>query len=200
MKTSAYDLEGNRKYLNRAENRRFLKSVTLLPFERELFCLVIYYTGCRISEALNLKPENIEFDSNIISIRCLKKRGEIVYRRVPVPWLFMRKLKKLDMNGRKRIWNFSRTTGWRIMRKVMKHAGIEGTKACSRGLRHSFGVRSIMQRVPLHIVKGWMGHTKMSTTSIYVNVQGEEERKWIRRTWENPISMLFLYVPRVFSR
>jgi integrase len=52
---SAYDAEGRRKYLSREEGKKFVGKAAQLPREKALFCLTIYYTGCRISEAVNLR-------------------------------------------------------------------------------------------------------------------------------------------------
>ena len=47
------------------------------------FCLVLHYTGCRISEAL--APRNIDLSDKTIVFETLKKRRRGLYRAVPVP-------------------------------------------------------------------------------------------------------------------
>jgi len=56
-----FDSFGQRKYLNAAERKAFLAAAVLQPRETLSFCLVLYYTGCRISEALALTPERVDF-------------------------------------------------------------------------------------------------------------------------------------------
>ena len=182
-KPSAYDGVGRRKYLNTNENQRFLDGLSGLPERKRVFCLFIYYTGCRISEALNLTPKDLDRASSLAVIRCLKKRGKIVYRRVPIPGWLIQMIDDICLRGNKPIWKFSRTTGWRIIKGIMHETGISGAQAAPKGLRHAFGVRGVMNDVPLNVIRKWMGHSDLATTSIYLDVKDEEEREFISRTW-----------------
>jgi integrase/recombinase XerD len=68
---SPYDAEGRRKYLSRAEGSRFAQHATQQPRSEALFCLTIYYTGCRISEALALRPQDLDQETKAILIRAI---------------------------------------------------------------------------------------------------------------------------------
>jgi integrase len=180
---SAYDREGKRKYLSRDEGRRFLEHVVQLPKPTALFCLVIYYTGCRISEALALCRGDFDPELNVVAIRSLKKRGKNQIRRIPLPEFVVAEIFGAPSVGRHRIWAFSRTTGWRIIKAVMKSAGIAGVHATTKGLRHGFGVRGALGQVPVNLIQNWMGHADASTTAIYLDVKDDEERALIKKTW-----------------
>ena len=181
---SAYDQEGRRKYLSREEGRRFLDHVVRLPKPSALFCLTLYYTGCRISEALALCRCDLDSEMNVVAIRSLKKRGRKEMRRIPLPEFLVKELIVNAPTGDgQRLWKFSRTTGWRIIKWVMEAAGIEGIHATSKGLRHGFGVRGALGQIPVSLIQAWMGHADPTTTAIYLNVQDEEERVLIERTW-----------------
>lgn len=181
---SAYDAEGKRKYLTRSEGIKFLKCAGNLEESGRLLCETVYYTGCRITEALSLTGDDIDQGQAVIRILCLKKRGKSETRRVPVPADLARGLKALgDASGTEKLWSCSRTTGWRTFKLVMNKAGIEGIQATVKGLRHAFGVRGALGKVPLSIIQRWMGHADPATTAIYLAVQDEEERALIRRTW-----------------
>ena len=55
-----FDKSGNRKYLNKLERMQFYRSVsTIAESEHKTFLLTLFYTGCRISEALNLSRERV---------------------------------------------------------------------------------------------------------------------------------------------
>ncbi|MEM7015424.1 MAG: site-specific integrase [Verrucomicrobiota bacterium] len=179
-----YDAAGRRKYLNESENERFLAEANKLSDAKAAFCLTIYYTGCRISEALNLKPSNVEMESGVVLIRTLKKRDRVVVRRLPIPMNLAEALAALNGERRnQRLWTFSRSTGWRLIKRVMKNAEIRGPQASPKGLRHAFGVRSVMNQVPVTAIRKWMGHSSLETTTIYLDVQDNEQRELIRRTW-----------------
>ncbi|MCB1094525.1 MAG: site-specific integrase [Verrucomicrobiae bacterium] len=184
MKPGAYDAQGRRKYLNKNENRKFLKEADSLCPAESSFCLTLYYSGCRISEALSLTVNDIDWETHVIRFRSLKKRDKVVIRRVPIPASLSKKLKSLEPGTDDlRLWQFSRSTGWRIVKSVMKKAQITGIHATAKGLRHGFGVRGAMERIPVHLLRDWMGHADISTTAIYLDIRDEEERELIKRTW-----------------
>lgn len=180
---SAYDSDGKRKYLTKSEGQKFLHAASGLVESERLFCELIHFSGCRISEALGLTRENIDAGESIIRVRCLKKRGKNVVRRVPLPDRLSKELRRLGSQNDDRLWTFSRTTGWRIIKGVMKQAGIAGIHATTKGLRHGFGVRGALGKVPVNVIQRWMGHSDSSTTAIYLAVRDDEERELIRRTW-----------------
>ena len=180
----AVDASGRRKYLNEGENRRFLAASKSLPTEQKALCLTLYYTGCRISEALTLTSAQIDCGSHILHIRTLKQRRECDPRRVPIPSSLTRLLNSVADQD-EGLWTFSRSTAWRIIKRVMKKAKIEGLHASPKGLRHGFGVRAAMARVPISKIQEWMGHADPTNTAIYLDVMDKEERELMKRTWKS---------------
>ncbi len=79
------DRNGQRKYLNQTEREVFRMNIQKLPPKQRAFCLVLYYTGCRISEALALTSDSLDFSDGIIVFETLKRRRSGVYRVIPVP-------------------------------------------------------------------------------------------------------------------
>jgi integrase/recombinase XerD len=80
-----YDTLGRRLYLTPAEREAFLR--TALGHDRlvRTFCSLLYYTGCRIFEALHLTARRVDFADQVIIVESLKKRRKGVYRAIPVP-------------------------------------------------------------------------------------------------------------------
>ncbi len=182
---SAYDREGRRKYLTREEGKRFLKAARSLPHAEALFCMILYYTGTRISEALAVTGHDIDHPTKVIRVRTLKKRQQVEFRRIPLPdWLLSSLLKMADKPSNERLWPYSRTTAWRFIKRVMDEAGIHGIHATAKGLRHAFGVRGALAGIPLNLLQLWFGHSQSATTAIYLDVKDDEERTLIKRTWK----------------
>ena len=184
--TGLLDGSGKRKYLNEAERWRFLGEVERMACEsRRAFCLTLFYTGCRISEALALQRERIDFADGTLVLRTLKQRRAIRYRTIPVPEDLLALLRRITA-GRLEddpVWEFSRSTGWRIVRRCMKAADLTGPNANPRGLRHSFATACTKNGVPLPTVQKWMGHARLKSTAIYLNFVGNEERTLAKRLW-----------------
>lgn len=192
---SLFAPHGQRKYLNAAERRRFVEAASRAPREIGLFCLTLKWSGARISEVLSLTPCAIDIDSGIASIQTLKRRKRGIVRQVPLPPALLRKLDQVfrlrqsqhdPSRAILRIWRWSRTTAWRHVKAVMAAAGITGTPAMPKGLRHGFGVNAFQLNVPPHLVQRWLGHASMRTTAIYGNVIGPDERAFAARMWLAP--------------
>jgi integrase/recombinase XerD len=189
---SLFGPSGNRKYLNAAERLRFFKSAQRLPPADRLFCLVLAFSGARISEVIALTPAAIDIESGVAGIQTLKRRKRGVIRQVPLPPDLLSGLDRHFNIGEaqrdpelanERLWRFSRTTAWRLVKEIMAAAGISGTPAMPKGLRHGFGVNAFQSNVPPHLVQRWLGHASLRTTAIYADVIGAEERAFAARMW-----------------
>lgn len=188
MSEHLFDHSGRRKYLTADERDAFLKAAAQAPQEIRTLCHVLAYTGCRISEALALTVERIDFAGQMIVFESLKKRRRGVFRAVPVPPQLLKELDAVhrlhSRQGKNTIWALSRLTAWRHIKVIMAAAGIEqGPQASPRGLRHGFGVAAVSAGVPLNLVQKWLGHAQISTTAIYANALGAEERNIAARMW-----------------
>jgi integrase/recombinase XerD len=181
-----FDRRGNRKYLNRLERRAFLRAVRKEPdASRRAFCLTLFYTGCRISEALNLTAERVDLSGKAIVFETLKRRKKGCFRAVPIPDFLVTLLRQemTHSDPATRVWNFSRATGYRLVTDYMAQAGITGGMACPKGFRHGFAVACLSQHIPLPTVQKWLGHARLETTAIYLQVSGDEEREMAKRLW-----------------
>ncbi len=72
MTASLRTAGGERKYLTAAEHGRFLAAADRAPPAERAFCHVLAWTGCRISEALALTAERVEYDDRVIVFETLK--------------------------------------------------------------------------------------------------------------------------------
>jgi integrase/recombinase XerD len=191
MEISVFDPSGRRKYLNQSEIRIFLEYARSFGGKTHSFCRLMAETGCRISEALALTPSNIDLGSRLVVIESLKKRRKGVFRTVPLSPVLAELLNEIhDLDGAStpasqtmRLWPWSRLTGYRRIRGVMKQAGLSGIHATPRALRHSYGVAAISAGVPLNLVQRWLGHADIATTAIYAAVVGPEEQAIASRIW-----------------
>jgi integrase/recombinase XerD len=184
---------GARKYLNAAERQRFAAEAATLPPEPRVFCLLLMWSGCRISEGLAVTPLAIDREAGTVAFATLKRRKSSIVRQVPIPRELIEEMTKVfDLRGREqdphysgvRLWQWSRSTGWRWVKIVMRRAALSGSAAMPRGLRHTFGVAAF-QAVPPHIVQRWLGHASLRTTGIYGDVSGREEHLFAERIWES---------------
>lgn len=190
---SLHDGRGARKYLNSAERRRFIAATRRLPHEARLFCLVLVWSGARISEVLALTPAAFDLDRGVVAITTLKRRRKGVVREIPLPPTLMRELTRAFCLAERqwsaedaghRLWPWCRQTGWRLIKVAMSDAAVSGACAMPKGLRHGFAVAAFQALIPPHLVQRWLGHSSLKTTAIYAEVMGQEELLFVTRLWQ----------------
>jgi len=181
--------------MTQEERQRFLQAAAQAPRQDRTFCLVLAFTGCRISEALALTPKRIDLTGRAVIFETLKKRRSGVFRAVPVPSEVLDTLdmvhgiqeaqrSKMDGVLDRHLWSWSRKTGHRHVLAVMEAARIAaGPHRCPKGLRHGYGVHAISSGVPLNMLSKWMGHASLEVTAIYANALGEEQHNIAARMW-----------------
>ncbi|WP_241086002.1 tyrosine-type recombinase/integrase [Candidatus Vondammii sp. HM_W22] len=195
---------GERLYLNAQERAAFLSALDEEEPNDRMFCQLLHYTGCRPTEALQLVPARVLIEEQAIVYRSLKKRKVdgrgrkklAQYRAVPVPAILIEYLDLVfDLRARKKrgkdleqpLWSMSRPTAYRLVKRVMRHAGVTGKQATGKGLRHAFGVAMVTgeKPLPLHILAQIMGHSDTKTTEIYLQVVGDEKHKLVMEAWSD---------------
>jgi integrase/recombinase XerD len=149
-------------------------------------CMTLAYGGCQLSEALALTADRVDLAAGVLVFESLKKRRTGIFRSVPVPPALLdaldlvhgiREFQTRRGKGRGvRLWPWSRMTGWRAVHAVMAAAGLDGVAASPKGLRHGFGVAAVTAGIPLNLVQKWLGHAQLSTTAVYANAVGAEEK------------------------
>ena len=188
-----YTPDGARKYVTVGERAAFLREAERADRLVRTLCMTLAYAGCRLSEALALTVDRIDLAAGVMVIESLKKRRTGIYRAVPVPPSLLdaldlvhgiRELQSRRGKGRgERLWPWSRMTGWRAVHAVMDAAGIDGPQASPKGLRHGFGVAAVSAGIPLNLVQKWLGHAQLTTTAIYADATGAEEKDIAKRMW-----------------
>ncbi|MEI9933198.1 MAG: site-specific integrase [Rhizomicrobium sp.] len=192
MDYSLYDGRGRRKYLVSTERAAFLHAALQIGGKTASFCAVLTFSGARISEILALTAERIDEAQGTINFETLKRRKKGIIRAVPVPrelFLYLNSVHKFrgaqsdHAEASKRLWTWSRTTAWRRVKQVMRSTSNPEYLAKPKSLRHAFGAEAALRKVPLTLIKKWMGHSRIETTEIYTALTGREERALAQLTW-----------------
>lgn len=193
MSSDLFTSEGGRKYLTAEELVQFIAVANAQErAEVRSFCLVLAHTGCRISEALALTAMSVDLEQQAVTFKTLKQRSAERFRAVPVPASTIdtlelvhsiRKARRSPRAKQERLWRWGRTQGFNHVKDVMAEAGIEGAHASPKGLRHGFGVRAIQKTRNPRLVQKWLGHRSLETTTIYMDILGQEERAEAQAMW-----------------
>lgn len=146
-----------------------LIKVTKQPHHKAAF-LLAFGSGLRISEIINLEPR----DFNIKEKKVLVRQGKGSKDRiVPLPKGFKEKMLKY----------FPMKCGVRalqdIFKKYSKQANLLKNKPTIHfhSLRHGFATQCVQQGMPIHHLRTLMGHSNISTTNVYLEMNPKEALK-----------------------
>lgn len=147
---------------------------------------VIYGTGLRISETINLSV--LDVDSGVNSFRVKGKRGKVRIVPIPrhtLPWL-MRYLDEARpkiaerAEGRYFVGSrgaaLSRQNAYLIIDKYQKLSGI-AKRVSPHTLRHTYAVHLVKGGADLRVVQELLGHSDISTTQVYTQLDMDAVRQ-----------------------
>ena len=145
---------------------------------------VLYGTGMRISELVNLKLSQIDFDNNTIRIMGKGKKERIVplndtleyYLKIYI-YEYRRFLLKTKVSDYVFINNFgngiSRQGFFKILKRLCDENGIK-KDVSPHVLRHSFATHLLNNGADLRIIQELLGHENLVTTEIYAHLLNEK--------------------------
>lgn len=181
-----FDGMGQRKYLTQSEAKALLAAARKADEQTRLFCQLLYYTGCRCSEGLQVTPRRLDAETGSIIFRTLKRR-RTTFRAVPVPHRFLADLltyaRAQGLASDSPLFPWCRQTAWRRIHALMERTGIEGPQATTKGFRHQYGCHGISSGLPETLVGRLLGHADTKSTRVYTAVMGSEERAMTARMW-----------------
>lgn len=159
--------------LSQQEVKLLLKSPKLL--KHKVLFAIVYDCGLRISEAINLKIEDVDFDRRMVHIRESKYKKD---RYVPISYLVLKGVGKYIDTSNPKEWLFNgKIRGNKISRAGIRHAlNATTTKAgltkgvCVHTLRHSYATHLLEMGLDIVSLKNQMGHANISTTLMYLHI------------------------------
>jgi integrase len=167
------------KYLAADEVRRVIEQAAN-PRDRLLMNL-LWQTGLRISEALMLTPNHIDFNGAVLKAPTLKRRKPMV-RPIPLKSALLGELARHVAAHRigehDRLFAIRRTRSFQIIRRACLAAGIESSRSHPHSLRHSFAIACVIQGVPVPVLNAWLGHAGLESTLIYSKVLAVDSRQF----------------------
>jgi integrase len=143
----------------------------------------LLWTGARIDEALAIRPIDVHFDINTIDLITLKKSRPVI-RTIPLH----RELKdafmtyfidlKIDPKSQERIFPMRRQAVDLYFKRMQRDLGF---RIHAHKFRHTFGVKAIINHVPLSVLQEWLGHSSIFTTSIYTQITGMDTSQFMNQ-------------------
>jgi len=179
------------KFLTVDEVNKLLQTpedVTLLGARDHAMLEVLYSTGIRVSELVDLNAEDVDFTSQVVRIRGKGKKQ----RNTPIGPTALGAIRKyLEMrraDARSASFDqqalFVNKHGQRlstrsVRRKLDKYLAIAGLdpSVSPHTLRHSFATHMLDKGADLRSVQELLGHQSLSTTQVYTHLTAERMKK-----------------------
>jgi integrase/recombinase XerD len=140
------------------------------------FVLLVLDTGMRLSEALNLTKDSLDFDNLVIKIRGKGGKHRLVPFSTDCRKLVFRYLSRNDeadfvFSTRTGTGLTERNTG-RDMKELGRKLRITGVRFSPHTLRHTFAVTFLRNGGDIYMLSRILGHASITTTTVYLRSLG----------------------------
>jgi len=168
------------------EVEKFLESIpysTALEMRDRAMLEILYSCGLRVSEIINLRMQNIDFDEELLRFIGKGDRERIVpigEKGLSFLEKYLRtsryKIKKeyrsdyvfLNRSGRR----MTRQGFWKILKKYARRTNLN-KNLYPHIFRHSFATHMLQRGADLRTIQELLGHSSISTTEIYTTLDKE---------------------------
>ena len=147
--------------------------------KHRLVLMILYYSGMRLDELVNIKWEDFDFERGVIHLKITKGEKERVV-------FLHEKLKTLiqDFHLQKEGYVFYSNLGKKynprsiqmIVGQAAEKAGIK-KKVTPHTLRHSFATHLLEGGADIRSIQALLGHKNLQTTQIYTHVANKNIQK-----------------------
>lgn len=144
---------------------------------------VLYSTGCRASELINLKLEDLNFDKREVHLfgKGKKHRTSYLSARAMIAvkdYLQTRGFESEDLfcNNRRPYGKLKVAAVQKIIREAGRAAGIQGNVFPHR-IRHTTATDALDKGMEIEEVKSLLGHESIGTTLIYTEIRQENVKR-----------------------
>jgi len=160
-----------KKIINSLENKKSKLMISLM-----------YACGFRVSELVNLKVKDLQFDEKIGHVRQAKGNKDRIFN---IPDFLFKRLKKQAEKQRRNNQEYlftgpkgklSSRNLQKIVQKATLKTGIQKS-VHPHTLRHSFATHLLENGTDIRKIQELLGHADLSTTQIYTHISTEELKK-----------------------
>ncbi len=151
-----------------------------------LVFLTLRFTGARISEVINIKPDDIDFRNAEIRLITLKRHNpkkKGVYRIIPVPANLTGEIASYIAqypHMKDKAFKVDRSNFNKVFKELCIESNIPQELAHPHILRHTRAIELLRAGVPVTIVQDLLGHSALTTTAVYLKMSGQEAKGIMR--------------------
>ena len=143
---------------------------------------LLFDTGCRISELLNLKLDDIQLDEKILTVRGKGGKGRVVPfgdRSLIFLVKYLNKRNKLFVKkGVLFLTKFGDPLTLRMTNKIIERIGdkakVRNVRLSAHTFRHTFAKNYLLNGGDVFSLKEILGHNDLETVQIYINMSQKD--------------------------
>jgi integrase/recombinase XerD len=162
-------------YLDRDQVNAMLDAAAIANHRDFLLIQVLWRTGVRVSELINIRPRDVEWSNQVINIT-KAKRGK--QRRVLLDEDTLKMLSDYVLAQKiqedQPIFGLTRR---HIGRIVKKYGNAIGAQVHPHTLRHSFAIHLVRSGMDLRRLQLLLGHSSLNMTQIYLQFKDDDIRE-----------------------
>lgn len=166
--------------LTKEEVKRLMDSI---PTKKsKLMAYLTYTCGFRVSELVNLKINDLDFDDKVGHVKQSKGKKDRIFN---IPEFLIKSLKKQaevqKESGKEYLFSgknerMSDRNFQKIIRNAAKNAEIK-KEVHPHTLRHSFATHLLEDGTDIRIIQELLGHSSLETTQLYTHISTEQIKK-----------------------
>ncbi|MEC0093425.1 tyrosine-type recombinase/integrase [Paenibacillus macquariensis] len=154
------------------------------PYRNHSIIITLMGTGARVSELVNIKYSDINFEKNYLKLtgKGNKTRTVTLYPLVKQVLLSYANFMKIDVHSTNKIFNSTyanKTTDLRkeavqaMVSRIFKKLGMDNEYS-THSFRHSFAVNCLKSGMKIELIAELLGHENIETTLIYTKLLNED--------------------------
>ena len=153
-----------------------------------LIISLLYSSGLRVSEIVNLKVEDLNFNENTGWVRQGKGNKDRLFAISGNLGQELQEYLETRGKGNKYIFSKEKALTTRNIQKIIKGTRERAEiskRVTPHTLRHSFATHLLEDGVDIRLIQSLLGHASLSTTQVYTHISSEQIKKV-----KNPFDML----------
>lgn len=185
------------EYLDKKASEKLINTVSNVRHKTAL--LIMMDCGLRVTECVTLQLKHFDFKNRCLNVRALKKRGDEVWRKIPMSERLYEVLAEYLKDFKEKTpdtYLFANHEGRPITRQALnrickkiasKHPELSNLHP--HALRHTCATQLLASGAQLHEIKTILGHAKYDTTLIYSHIPQEILKQRIDKMTEAKLSL-----------
>ena len=192
-----YTEEEMKTILVKIDTKKYSNKV--FSYEYPVLFRLLYSTGLRISEALNIKFKDVDLNNNSINIMLSKENiSRKIYFSVSMKKVLIKYFNIINFDNDEYIFTTTKENALSVFKNIVKRLNIETNSIRLHDLRHSFSTIAFDKMIKKNIepeevliyLEKFMGHSTISSTEYYLHMT-ENKKSEVTNTMKQYASDIY---------